>query len=90
MALDLEPDDTHLRAAYDKADIQERKVVEARRHKFKGKGFGGLRDPQGAKRERPEATTVVEGPQKSKQRPDKQAKPAKAQLLSFAAEDDDS
>ena len=90
----MEPDDTHLRASYDKADIQERKVVEARRHKFKGKGGFGVRETQGAKRERPEATAAegrqAERPQNNvKQRLGSQKKPAKSQLLSFAAEDDD-
>ena len=83
-ALDLEPDDTHLRASFDKADIQERKVVEARRHKFKGKSFGGLAGP-GSKRER-QGAAPPQGPKYTKQR----VNAAKGSMLSFTDDDDDS
>ena len=86
-ALDLEPDDIHLRASYDKADIQERKVVEARRHKFKGKSFGVGAAPT-VKRERAEVGKG-KGLENTKQPVEKRAKAGKGPLLSFADDDED-
>ena len=78
-ALDLEPDDAQLRLCYDKADIQERKAAESRRHKFKSRDLGS-KDGTSAKRQRGEN-------QPTDQRAvSKQQKPSKPSLLSF---DDD-
>ena len=82
----MEPDDTHLRASFDKADIQERKLVEAGRHKFKGKGFTTV---HAIKRSRlHEGNRAAEVPGRAEQRPDKMRRPSAAQLLSFAEDED--
>jgi hypothetical protein len=72
----LEPDDAQLRLCYDKADIQERKAAESKRHKFKSRDLG-LTDGPSAKRQREEK-------QPAEQRAvSKQQKLSKPRLLSF-------
>ena len=78
-ALDLEPDDAQLRLCYDKADIQERKAAEAKRHKFKSRDLG-MRAAPARKRGRAEAESTEQSAATKEQ------KPAKHRLLSF---DDD-
>ena len=74
--LDLEPDDAQLRLCYDKADIQERKAAEAKRHKFKSRDLGMRAAPAG-KRSR-----AVKEPE-DQRAASKEQKPAKHRLLSF-------